>query len=214
MCRPTGSSVICETRRTSSTLSMSRVKDSAPILKRSLESCLSVDQLNLLRKYLKRDPQIARSRQAKCWKLVEFFSSSSLAALINSLMNLILETLYKSCDLVSFRREAQWSLPRPLFASHRYLEWAVLHPNINQTFQDPRGHPYTTYLFGGKALRRHAPTGPDQSHEDGGKRGLSLITLPSWSGKHSTLVEECRPSPHTWKIVQTPQHTHRLKTTK
>jgi len=38
-------------------------------------SCLSVDRLSLLRRYLKRDPQIVRSRQAKCWKLVECFST-------------------------------------------------------------------------------------------------------------------------------------------
>ena len=40
-------------------------------------SCLSVDRLSLLRKYLKGDPQFARSRQDKCWKLVVCFSSSS-----------------------------------------------------------------------------------------------------------------------------------------
>ena len=40
-----------------------------------LGSCLSVDRLSLLRKYLKRDLQIVRCRQAKCWKLVECFSS-------------------------------------------------------------------------------------------------------------------------------------------
>jgi len=38
-------------------------------------SCISVDRISLLQKYLERDPQIVRSRQAKCWKLVECFSS-------------------------------------------------------------------------------------------------------------------------------------------
>jgi len=37
--------------------------------------CLSVDRPSLLQEYLKRDPQIAWSRQARWWKLVEFFSS-------------------------------------------------------------------------------------------------------------------------------------------
>jgi len=37
--------------------------------------CLSVDRISLLRKYLKRGPQIVRSRQTKCWKIVECFSS-------------------------------------------------------------------------------------------------------------------------------------------
>jgi len=41
----------------------------------ALGSCLSVNQLGLLRKYLERDLQIDRSRQAKCWKLVECSSS-------------------------------------------------------------------------------------------------------------------------------------------
>jgi len=35
------------------------------------ESCLSVDQRSLLRKSVKQEPQIARSRQAKCRKLVD-----------------------------------------------------------------------------------------------------------------------------------------------
>jgi len=38
---------------------------------------MTVDRLSLLRKYLKRDPQIARSRQAQRYKLVDFLLSLS-----------------------------------------------------------------------------------------------------------------------------------------
>jgi len=52
------------------------LRTEATLLPLSLSgSCITVDRLSLLRKYLKRDPKIVRSRQAKFWKLVECFSS-------------------------------------------------------------------------------------------------------------------------------------------